>query len=652
MAVLSPDGQAVRLFDALTGAWVQDLPMPGRRVLGLYAATHGHRLVTVELAARRPDPAEGGGPGSDPPSPRRGEGRPPGMGGPPDRFEVNLWDPARPDRPLASLGAWEPDANGGIVFPLVAVSPDGRVVATARARGTAVELWAGEGGEALGAPIDTQVEVTALALGTDDQLATAGSGEIRLWDLDTRAPLSTITPNQSSVRLLRFNPRGSLLAVVGWLGRDVELWDPAAHAVVAVLPTTEPVDDVSFSPDGRTLVAAGRGATTPAWDVVEPAARTRLGGFDALTRSMAFRSDGLLALGTYAGSVRFWQAGRGVQSGGAAPVVGAGGATATPPSPNATKERAAATGVESEPASLAFDDQGRLVTLERGALRVWNNPPRCSAGGLVRLPGSGALSRFTAVLAGSSDGRFMALTVPPSSSPPPRAGRPSGDGPPPREGRPPDFNRGTQVFLWRSDEQGGLTAITPPADVDRDRDRGRFGGSGAWRTLCVAPGGGRVYLVDFSGDLDVWDLDGGTAVEVRWRDLPEDVMSLALSPDGSRLALGGRSGGVTLLDTETGAALGQFDPTPGESDGSIGSLAFSPDGRSLAVGTQQGAVVLRSVDAPEAAGLRLPGHRGYVSSLAFSPEGRHLATAGSDRVVDVWDLSLLRDEFERLGLGQ
>src|SRR5262249_10043949 len=74
------------------------------------------------------------------------------------------------------------------------------------------------------------------------------------------------------------------------------------------------VEDLAFAPDGRTLLAAGPGSATSVWTVVDSDVRTRLGGFDVPTRSLAFGPDGLLALGMSQGAVGVWQAGRCVVS--------------------------------------------------------------------------------------------------------------------------------------------------------------------------------------------------------------------------------------------------------------------------------------------------------------------------------------------------
>jgi len=599
---------------------------PGHGVHGVFATPDGRRLVTVETVS----PA----PGAEPPAPR-GPGGPQAKPAPGRRFSplfaVNLWDTDRPGAPVATLTRSDPD-EAAPTHPLVAVSPDGKTVAVAWFHKTAVSLRSASTGEDLG-PVETSGELTALALGPDNLLATAGGGEVRLWDTASRTALPSLTPNQSEVRLLRFSPRGALLAVAGLLGRGVELWDTSAHALVSALPTPDPVEDVAFSPDGLTLAAATLGEKTPVWAVVEPDARARIGGFDAVTRSLAFRPDGLLAMGVWKGAIRFRDAGRSVQTG---PPVG------DDPAPR-DRER---------PAAMAFDDRGALVTLEPDALRVWPDPPRGPAAAVrIRLPAP--TGRWGGAVARTHDGRTLALA------------------------------RGGSVFLRRSADPGTLVPVKLPPELsprgrDHDHDPSRAGrGRGpdpnlgrpgpplSWRALAVSPGGDRLYLLENGsvgggsggGALHALALNGTVARPLPWTGLPADVGALALSSDGRRLALGVRSGGVVILDTATGATRTRLAPPPaggdgdGAGEGRVSALAFSPDGDALAVGSHQGPITVWSLSAPDAPLFRLPGHRGPVTSLAFDAPGFHLASAGGDKTVDVWDLRRVRAEFARLGLA-
>ncbi len=661
MAVVSPDGRGLRLYDASTGARMNDLAVPansGRVILALLASPDGGRLVTTEIifSGLRGDRSR---PGQGPPPPPPDEASPGATKGAyppptPPQFMVNLWDsksifPDKSandgvqskvlDKPLKTLVQYDQEPGFRFESPLVAISPDGKTLVTSRPLKTALSFWSVDTGEAIGVALDTQTELTALAIGTENQLATAGSGEIRLWDLNSRTPLQSLTPNQSAVKLLRYSPRGPFLVAVGLLGRDIELWDTDAHSRVAVLSSAERIDDVAFSPDGRSLAAAGTGAKTQVWEIVDPNVRVRLSGFDSVTRSMAFRPDGLLALGSWQGTTRFWNAGRCFNSlaktaGAATTIAHAATQTTTAGAVEESRDDSAR---RDGPTLLAFDDHGRLMTYERETLRLSANPLDRLESTDIDLPEvkGASFSPFVPMaLAASANGERMAIA------------------------------RSGQVMLWTSSEPDRVVTIKPPAAppsmarVGGGPGGGGPGGGGGgrrlWRAMAVSPAGDRVYLIDGFGTFVIWAVQGQKAEMLTWRGVPNRANALALSPSEDLLAMGDVNGSITLVQTATGKVRAKFvrdDPEGRVEAGRVEALAFSPDGRKLAVGTQQGHIDIWSLSNPNAAPLRLPGHRSLVTALAFDPKGQYLASAGGDRTADVWNLDRLREEFEKLGLA-
>ena len=149
----------------------------------------------------------------------------------------------------------------------------------------------------------------------------------------------------------------------------------------------------------------------------------------------------------------------------------------------------------------------------------------------------------------------------------------------------------------------------------------------------------------------VWDLTTG-GQRAGFTGLP-DVSALAFSPDGRRLAVGGFDGkhAPDILLWDLAADAPEVLPPQAVPQGNkwhgAASLAFSPDGGLLAVGGRDGVVRLIDLAGGKETVL-LHGHTDAVACLAFSPDGATLATGGrgKDRVVRLWDVAAGREEAE------
>ena len=350
---------------------------------------------------------------------------------PPREYYVYLWDAENLVRPIATL-PWRvgPPVRRGDAYPLVAISPDGRTVAVASHRGMLVKLFSARDGTPLkkrvrsgpGPPRDTgslidleiepQAELSALALGPNNSLATAGNTAggvaIRIWDLDSPSSQTSLNPAAQSVtRMMRFSPQGNLLAIMG--SGPIELWDPVALKLVAVLGMSDQATDVAFAPDGKTLAAVSLAGTSTLWTIHDSAARIQLSGFDTSPATLAFSEEGLLAGVGWNGETWTSRSGRCPEVELPSPPSPLSpGSTSVTPSPAIEPKSPEPAGADSQrqrprpreregprpsrrvpPPSLAFDQSGRMVLHDQLGLRVYqrgSNPAVSSPAFRISAP--------------------------------------------------------------------------------------------------------------------------------------------------------------------------------------------------------------------------------------------------------------------------
>jgi serine/threonine protein kinase/WD40 repeat protein len=686
LAVVWPNGRGIRRLLARTGARYDDLEMPGRHIDSLLATPDGRRLITLE---------------------RIGEPRGGGMGRPVPPLRVVLWDGSGTARPIATLAEPAPpdEPERPVRFfeiPLVAVGPESCTIAVAwfsfGAADTAnpantITLFDAETGKESGQVPGVPGTIAAVALGPDQLLAAAlTDGSIRMWEGSAHTPLPGLYHHLPSVRTLRFNSDGSLLALAG-NGTGIEVWDVATNTLVAALQAPAPVADLRFSPEGTTLAAA-TSTVTALWQIVEPVGRSVLSGFNGRVTSLAFGKKGTLAVAEWTGQTRLWSPAEGPCTG-------------------------RSLGNPRRHGMLVFDDEGHLQSIDPegldrrpfdvvssdGFLRFSDARPARESGS--EAPGSlRVLSALPApVLVGGAgiaiQGTLLdALRRTQMHRFPFWIAVSQVD-----SGRRLAAARGSEVYLWDAHEPNTLLRVQPPDPGDlqesgdpgarrRIRDRngpigppgpggpgapgglgGPRGGPGGgqrggpmWTALALDPRGTALYLLDNESRLHAWTLaetaDGLiTAKVLPWTTTERGISSLALSPDGQTLACGTEDGLVRFLDPRSGQERGSLPRVDGEARGRITALAYATVGHMLAVGDQQGTLDLWSVEedsshpsrsAPKALAtriLRFPAHVGSVGPIAFDREGLRLASTADDKLVQVWELDRIERSLENLQLG-
>ena len=492
-------------------------------------------------------------------------------------------------------------------------------------------------------------------------------GSARGWWLASSEPGPPTLRDETGRILCTIDPRGNVLSRVALSPDRTRLatltFTNGAGAVIFDTPTGQElgrfVGDPSlialaFSPDSRRLAVGGDGRVAHILDAGTGKELARCRGHTSKILSITFRADGSrLLTASHDGTVRQWdtQSGREV-------------------APPYDRHRA-------EVAAAVFSPDGQRVA-SAGAdhtIRLWQAADRRDQ---VVLRGH---SGVVTALAFSEDGRRLAS-----------AGFFQ-----------PDLPGDGTVRLWEVAPDATLPVLAGHKDyvypvAYSPSPDGRWIASGSWdhtvrlwdaatgaasgelavpgtimRVLAFTPDGTRL-LSNGHDELLVWDV---STRRIQGR-LPYgmDVLSLAVSPDGTRVAVGAYdpSGQFRMILTQiaTGKTLaaGPGVPYAYSPDGTrlagtdadkknvvlwdahtlrplagwqghtetINTIAFNRAGGRLVSASNDGTVRLWDV----ATGRCLhnfKGHTGEVFAAAFHPDGTRLATGGRDRSVWLWDLA-------------
>lgn len=169
---------------------------------------------------------------------------------------------------------------------------------------------------------------------------------------------------------------------------------------------------------------------------------------------------------------------------------------------------------------------------------------------------------------------------------------------------------------------------------------------------------GKKLVVGGHHELTVWDVAQGK-LEKRIRTRARRAMAMAFLPDGKLVVAGGRPGeegdvrvynlaggtpktdnGVAILDgvDDKGVMVKQLL----EADDEVLCLALSADGKKLATGGCDRMVNVWDLSTGiESAKPETPieNHADWVFGIAFSPDGKSLYTGSRDKTAKVWDLA-------------
>jgi WD40 repeat protein len=198
----------------------------------------------------------------------------------------------------------------GIAVDSAAFSPDGTLVVTASADGTA-RIWNAETGKKVRSLQGHGGVLNSAAFSPDGTLVVTASadGTARIWNAEAGTQVRSLQGHTGAVNSAAFSPDGTLVVTASDDG-TARIWDAADGRLQTVLTGHDArVNSVAFSPDseGKFVVTASDDGTARIWDAAAGVTLALLYGHTGSVYTAAFSPDDTTVVTAGAdGTVRFY----------------------------------------------------------------------------------------------------------------------------------------------------------------------------------------------------------------------------------------------------------------------------------------------------------------------------------------------------------
>jgi WD40 repeat protein len=513
----------------------------------------------------------------------------------------------------------------------VAMSPDGRTIATASAYDETIKLWRSSDGVLIRTLAAHYAGIQSIAFSPDGQFLASGAevafgadeDHVKLWRVSDGAIVRTFSGALGTAFSVAFSPDGTLLAASK--GFDIEIFRVSDAALLGTLTGHDWfVFSVAFSPNGQVLASGSGDNTVKLWRMSDGALLRTLTGHTFFVSSVAFSPDGQEVLsGSWDMTVKVWN-----------PVTGAVLRTLQ--------------GHTEAITAVAYSRDGtRIASADNDEIRIW----RASNGAFLRSLAPATTGYFSSltftsssqmVLSGSFDGHARLWNV---------------ENMAPARGLQPHTHAALLETIGHHEAPVASAVFAPVgstlASGSKDRTAKIWDAASGHdeRTLrgpldivnSVAYSPDALVLAGATGSpppdtmdtrIFLWDVLTGAVI----RTMPGHSggsTAVDISPDGTIVASGGRDSTVKLWQTSNGALL----RTLSGQGGGITDVEFAPDGTTIASSSNSGTVFLRKVS--DGALVRTITSPNGIVSFRYSSDGARLVTGESayGDNVRIWDVA-------------
>ncbi|MDM8536286.1 hypothetical protein QUF70_05995 [Desulfobacterales bacterium HSG17] len=480
--------------------------------------------------------------------------------------------------------------------------PDGKWLATA-GQDQRIIFWSVPDGEIV-REIETSGKAGRLAFSTDGKLIASGSDNqnIAIWNAETGKEVKILKGHQDMISGLTFNSTGTLLASASY-DRTARIWDvKTGKSIHTLRGHAGNVQRLVFHPDGNTLATCSNDKNIIMWQTETGRPLSVLQGHENIILGVAFTESGdHLISGSFDRTLRIWDTETGVTL-------------------------RVLQGHEAGVVRLAVKENRIFSASNDMTVRQWDlqMEDQMRVKDIPGEPNSSAIS---------PDGKMIAVGF-------------KGDGL--RLYSLPDIS-----MIWEINE----------AHSDR-----------TFR-LSFSPDGKQIASASLDKTAKLWQVSDGKPIQT-FTGHTRAVHGIAFSPDNKHISTASFDGRIGLF--EIGREQGQFHEAH---EGRVNSVEFDKKGEKLVSAGDDGAIRLWDIrewppkllrdfsksadqvtwaaispDGSRVAGVgrdyivhifntndgretqRFVGHENMVFRVAFSPDGGQVATVSSDATVRFWDL--------------